>query len=279
MVWRRGRGAVGGALAFALAACGRLGYEPGEAPDAGRPDAAVAPDAGLPRPLCQELPHLTGTPAIDGVIDGALAPIAVEVDAWKGPPEGPPDGNVAAAAAAWWSGGLYVYVEVTDPQRLPPPPTDPAWCGDGVELYADSDGVLVAAPDYDQVGTRQLVMVAPADDTGEVSRGEIFRLTSPVGDWSGSFAAYPRAGGYVAEALIAAADLGLEEWALSAGQRVGFDLAINVSNIDATTDEPNCPKGTRLGQYFLKVDPADTSACAGHPYCNAAAFCTPLLAP
>ncbi len=281
MSWRRGSGAAAGALALAVAACGRLGYDPGAPPDAaggGEIDAG-APDAAPPRPLCEELPLLAGTPIIDGVIDGALVPIAVEVGGWKGPPGGPPAGNLASAAAAWWAGGHYIYVEVTDPERLPPPATDPTWCGDGVELYADSDGALVEAPDYDETGTRQLVMVAPADDSGEVSRGEIFRLTSPVGDWSGSFAAYPRAGGYVAEALVVAADLGLDAWTPAAGQRVGLDLAINVSSNDGTSDEPNCPMGTRLGQYFLRVDPADATACAGHPYCNASAFCTPLLAP
>ena len=281
MSWRRGWGAAAGALALAAAACGRLGYDPGAPPDAAGGGAidAGAPDAAPPRPLCEEIPLLAEAPVIDGMIDGALVPLAVEVGGWKGPPEGPPPGNVASAAVGWWPGGLYLYIEVLDPERLPPPATDPTWCGDGVEIYVDADGALVAPPAYDTTGTRQLVLVAPADDTTAVARGEIFTQTALVGEWPAGFVATPRAGGYMAEAIVVAADLGLDEWPLAAGQRVGLDLAINVSNTDATTTEPNCPNGTRLGQYFLRVDPADTSECLGHPYCNAAAFCAPLLAP
>jgi hypothetical protein len=280
MAWRGRGGAAALWLALAAPACGRLGYEPGGAPDAAvSPADGAVPDAAPPRPLCEEVPQLPGPPGIDGVIEEGLAPIAVEVGGWKGPPEGPPAGNVSAAAVGWWPGGLYLYVEVSDPERLPPPASDPTWCGDGVELYVDADGAVVAPPAYDETGTRQLVLVAPADDTTAVSRGEIFLQTALVGEWAGGFAATPRAGGYTAEAVVGAAELGLDEWPLAAGQRVGLDLAINVSNTDATTTEPNCPNGTRLGQYVLRVDPADSSACAGHPYCNAAAFCTPALGP
>jgi len=274
MAW----GGRGGAIALALAvtgvACGRLGYDPAEAADAAPPDA---PDAAPPRAICEQLPHLAEAPAIDGVIETALVASSFEVGGWKGPPDGPPAGNVASVAAGWWSGGLYIWVAVTDPERLPPPTPNPTWCGDGVELYADHDGSVIAPPGYDEIGTRQLVMVAPADDATPVTRGELFRQTALIGDWLGKFESYPREGGYVAEAIITAADLGLEAWPLEAGQRVGFDLAVNVSNTDATTEEPNCPTGTRLGQYFLRVDPADATACAGHPYCDAAAFCTPVL--
>ena len=276
MAWGGGTGAAAVGLAFAGLACGRLGYDPRGTVDGAPPDAPPL-DAAAPLPLCEELPRLSAPPAVDGVIEGGLVPLAIEVGGWKGPPDGPPAGNVASAAAGWWPGGLYVFVDVTDPERLPSPASDPTWCGDGVELYIDDDGALVAPPDYDPLGTRQLVMVAPADDVTDVMRGEIFRQTVLVDAWAGTFSAYPRAGGYVAEAVITAADLGLDPWPLAAGQRVGFDLAVNVSNTDATTEEPNCPNGSRLGQYFLRVDPTDGTACAGHPYCDAAAFCTPRL--
>ena len=276
MSWRGWGGAAAGALVLA---CGRVGYDPAGAADGGTIDAPVAIDAAPPRPLCQELPQLVGPPLIDGVLEEGLTALAVEPAGWKGAGVGPPDGNLAAAAIGWWPGGLYVHLDVTDPDRLPPPASDYTWCGDGVELYVDSDGALVAAPDYDPAGTRQLVMVAPADDSAPVARGEIYRRGALLGDWTGSFTAVPRSGGYTAEAIVAAADLALDAWAPAAGQRVGIDLAINVSSADGTTAEVDCPTGTRLGQYFLQVDAADTSDCEGHPYCDAAAFCTPTLAP
>ena len=203
----------------------------------------------------------------------------VDVAAWKGPGDEPPGEISAEAAVGWWEDGLYVYIDVTDPFRFPAPEDTDTWCGAGVEIYIDDSGEFENPPDYDDPGTRQFVMVAPESDDEPASRGEVFSSDGRLGDWDGTFAAQPRDGGYIAEAIVSAGDLGLENWPLAGGQRVGLNLAINVSTEDGSPpDDDPCDGGVRLGQYFHRVDPDDDSSCGGHPYCNVRAFCTPTLA-
>jgi len=99
-----------------------------------------------------------------------------------------------------------------------------------------------------------------------------------VGPWSSPrYAAFPKPFGYVFEAFIQADDLDLTSWTLASGASVGLDVAINVSvssDPPPSGETPEC--GLRLGQYFLRVDPAPcTTNC--FPFATSAAFCAPAL--
>src|SRR5689334_12489162 len=85
-----------------------------------------------------------------------------------------------------------------------------AWSTDGLYFYARvHDPVVLPAP--------------PADPP-----------------WEGD--SFPTPDGYVFEAVVSAADLGLASWALATGEHVGFDIGLNVSA--ATPDSGT--QGTRV---------------------------------
>jgi hypothetical protein len=82
---------------------------------------------------------------------------------------------------------------------------------------------------------------------------------------------WPRPGGYVLEALVTAADVDLPgPFAFLFGQRVGFNLSINLSQPSPIPGD--C--GYRLGQLFLEIQPG---AGCGVPYCDVRSFCRPRL--
>jgi hypothetical protein len=179
-----------------------------------------------------------------------------------------PAGVAARHAVGWRPDGLYFYVEVDDPAVFPSVATSGSlWCGDGPEIYVDSDG-MIATPAYDDPGARQFVARA-----AQPPMGDVYVTNTLLGPWSGDFVVVPRAGGYALEAFVRAEDLGLGTWTLTEGGRVGFDLAINVSTEDGSM--PDC--GSRLGQFFLRMATSGTDACFHRPYCNATAFCAPVL--
>lgn len=260
-------------------------------PDSGTADASdgatPAIDAGScvttqVADYCAELPHLPVAPLIDGRLECNLALHDVTPVAWTNTTSPIPAGHSARLAAAWREDGVYFFIEVTDATRLPRPSGTDVWCGDGTELYIDSDGSFAAAPMYDAPGAIQLLAMAPADDTTSVNTGGQ-RYRSPnggmlVGPWSSPrYGAFPKPGGYVFEAFIQADDLDLTSWTLASGSSVGLDIAINVSvssDPPPSGETPGC--GLRLGQYFLRVDPAPcTTNC--FPFSTSAAFCAPVL--
>jgi hypothetical protein len=240
-------------------------------PDA-RPDGAprCAPLASVPADPCLALPPLGLPPLLDGVTDCSLPARSIPPLAWTG---ALPSDTTAAFTAAWRPDGLYFRIDVTDPLIVAPAPGAAMWQGDGVEIYVDSDGVFQSPPLYDQPGTRQFIVAAPSF-AGEPPRTEVYvdtvRQSPPQWQTAQLFVAL-RAGGYVVEAVVTPADLGVPGTTWSAGGRIGFDLAVNVSYPDAVTTSGS---GHRLGQFFFRGDMGDGGVL---PFGNVSAFCSPLL--
>lgn len=243
----------------------------GAAQDASSTDAT---DGGprcrlAPQPLadwCTEIPELPAPAVIDGEVECGLelrriTPVAYTLMST-------PDSTIDFAIA-WSADGLYLYARVIDPLVLAAPAADPPWEGDSVEFYVDGDGTYTAPPAYD-ADTRQLVIAAPQGGAPS-TRAESYAVPPAGVAWTSTkFGAFPRSDGYVVEALVTASDLGLATWLLAAGRHIGFDVGLNVSA--ATPDGGT--QGTRIGQYFLRVD---TALTAGHPFQSVTAFCNPVL--
>jgi hypothetical protein len=236
--------------------------------DASMPDGAsrctVAPQSIAD--FCTEIPELPASPLIDGELECGLAVHPVTPRDFND--SSAPDATVDYAIA-WREDGIYFYAAVHDPAVIPAPLADPPWEGDSVELYVDSDGVYGAPPAYD-AATRQLVIAAP-DVGAQSTRAETYAVPPTGVAWTSTqFAAYSQPFGYVVEAFVTAADLGLASWVLRADDTIGFDVGLNLS---ASTPDGGT-QGARIGQYFLNVDP---SSATGHPFQTVSAFCNPML--
>jgi hypothetical protein len=131
----------------------------------------------------------------------------------------------------------------------------------------DADGIYGAPPAYDPA-TRQIIIAGAV--SGRTARAETYAVPPTGVTWTSTqFASFPAADGYVVEALVTAADLGIPSWDLVSGNKVGFDLGLNLSG--ATPDAGT--QGTRIGQFFLKAEATPT----GHPFQSVTAFCNPVL--
>ena len=239
--------------------------------DGGTWDAAST--CAIPRVIadgCLEIPPLPAAPVLDGELDCGLTLLPLTPEAWTGAAR---DGGssmvdaIAEYAVGWRPDGLYVFVSVNDPTLIPADPTQDVWDGDGVDIYVDSDGTYAAPPAYDNPGTRELVVGAPGRAP---ARTGVWSNGAYGSEWTSAklvVQASPR--GYVVEAFVTAADLGLSSWALGVGAHVGFDLSIDVSYPDPTTTGAF---GHRLGQYFLKG-----SLPSPLPDVDVTAFCNPVL--
>jgi hypothetical protein len=277
----------GGGAGTGGAPNGGAGGSPGGA--AGTAGSGGSHDAGAdgtvpacplsPQPVadyCVSLPQLPAPASIDGELDCGLALNPLTAVGWTGGAL-PPDAS-AEYAVAWRLDGLYFYVRVHDPLVVPAPVTRDIWEGDGIELFVDSDGVYAAPPAYDSPGTRQFTTSAAG--MASVARGQIWAYPLPRGGalpaaWlSTTFRSFPKPDGYVLEAFVVAADLGLATWALSAGARVGVDVGVDVSYPDA---DASGAYGHRLGQYFMSVDLAPPDGGVASPFVNTEAFCNPTL--
>ena len=261
----------------------------GDSDDAGSetPDTGADADAGGCTPAaitdyCSQVPPLPDAPLIDGVLDCGPPLLDLTPVGWTSMMSSLPASVNARLAIAWRPDGLYVFVDVTDDTRLPPPAGADVWCGDGIELYVDDNGSYAGVPLYDDPGSIQVLAMAPVnDDDAVTSGGERYRSPNSglVGPWSSPrYGAFPRPGGYTFEAFVQADDLDLASWSLAAGGAVGFDVSINVSTSadpPPPGEVPGC--GLRLGQYFMRVAEAPCGANACEPYINAAAFCNPVL--
>jgi len=242
------------------------------------PDDTLAADAMPERDAppavdhCLQLPALRATPVIDGKLDPGLTLQFFKPAGWGGAAPIPADVN-AAYAIAWRSDGLYIFVDVTDPDRVASVDPMQLFCADAVELFIDSDGIFPIAPKYDSEGARQFVIGAPLTSDAARAEGAIYERSTPRGLFlSKKYVASPTASGYTVEAFIEAADLNLTTWALAAGQLVGVNLAHDVSFPQARTG--SC--GTRLGQYFIQID---STSAEPEPFRNSKAFCSSRLLP
>ncbi len=186
--------------------------------------------------------------------------------AWRPPPHG--DRTASISTCASWI-----------PRWCPPRDNDYDWCGDGVEIYIDHDGTFTG-PNYDNPGTRQIIIHSPRSNQGVRRRAEIFHYDAQDavkdGPWtSPDFGAWPLPDGYAVEAFVRAADLGLTRWTLAAGARIGLDLGHNVSY-----DDPGRAGCLRMDQYFMCIVTPPRGNVTDYPYYNPRAFCSPrLLAP
>jgi hypothetical protein len=168
---------------------------------------------------------------------------------------------------------LYFFVEVTTPVRRASDTEDPAFCGDAVHLFADTDGQYSAPPDYDVPGTVQFVAGAPGPDVPGLVRGWKYAKDSGLGEWtSGNFGAFATNTGYAVEALLTAADLGVSSWELNADQNVGVNVSISVSGPAAANHD--C--GKRIGDFRLRMAPG-MIAYEATPHRNVQSFCNPML--
>lgn len=255
--------------------------------DAGTSDASTPVDAGNPCTLspvtdyCTSIPALAADPNIDGVLDCGPTLIDLTPIGWTSTAEPLPTDNHARYAAAWRPNGLYVYVEVDDPVLLPAlsSQTNP-WCGDGVEVYADTDGDYPLAPNYDDPGAMQLIATAPPSATGTLLAEDALYHTKSgklIDKWSAHHITVKRANGYALEALITADEIKMTTgWSLTAGSKVGFDIAVNVSTAGATSGQKvDCGYG--MGQYYLRVSQTPCTRNYCRPHANPAAFCTATL--
>jgi hypothetical protein len=249
--------------------------------DAGEPDAGRCP-ARRALDFCEQLPELPDEPVLDGELDCGPQLRDLPQRGWTGTGALPAEQR-ARYAVAWRPNGLYFFVEVDDPERRPAPASEgKPWCGDGVELYADADGRFTAPPAYDDPGTMQLLAAAPAPSDAVARAPDVrfhTRSEADVGEWSDArHGTWPRDGGYVLESFVTAEELALTELHLTAGGRVGIDVAIDVSVASAAGDQTGqADCGFRAGQYFLRVaaEPCASESC--RPYTNVSAFCTPML--
>jgi hypothetical protein len=225
---------------------------------------------------CEQVMPLASAPVIDGVLEPDVALLR-----WLDPST--PDlplGMRVDVALAYRPDGVYFYLAVDDPTLDPPPLDALDYCGDGVELYVDDDGVIQAPPAYDSPGTMQFIVAGPSDSATPARRGQRFTFpnipsgdSTDLGDWtSDDFVAVATAGGYAVEAFVVASDLDLDAWTLAPGGKIGWNLSFNIGGpqapgIDACT--------TRSQQFHFRL--ASSGVCAP-PYCNASALCTPTLA-
>ena len=185
-----------------------------------------------------------------------------------------PDEHAMSFAAAWRPDGLYLFIQILDPDRNPAQDEDEAWMGDGVEIYVDADGVYPDAGGFDDPGARRFVIAAPAGGPTPTTRAEAYLAETALGSWSTTQLVVVRTtDGYNIEVFVTADDLGLDDWPLAEDGTVGFDLAHNVSVPPGEAGSD----GNRDGQYFLRIAASSRRGPDDYPYRNENAFCTTTL--
>lgn len=199
-------------------------------PGGGLCDASVHPDV-LVTDLDRETFAATcvrTSPVVDGSADEWPAQPVVRS---REPVVAPADGTPVAGTwrLAWDADALYVLAEVTDPELTPANRSVPSsfWKGDGVsfELGPDVRGVAGDAPLRDGDVHLMIGVVEPGAGTAAANRPPRFG----PGDREDSVAVAvkPRDGGYVVEAAVPWAVLGVDEPA------AGTVLGMNVNVSDA----------------------------------------------
>ncbi len=220
---------------------------------------------------CTAIPSIA-QPQIDGELDCGVELQPVPTDTLTRPVS--LDGIKAEYAVGYTPSGLYYFVRVTKANLRPAEAQDALFCGDAVQLFADSDGEHPAAPDYDVPGTAQFAVPAPDGAAAPSRRGSVY-VSAPAGPsmtpWtSPNFVSIATADGYAVEAFLSAGDLGLPQLFLQPAARVGFDVWICIGGERLATND--C--GNRITDYGLRA--ADQGIFRG-PHFNSAAFCNPTL--
>lgn len=225
---------------------------------------------------CDEVEPLENAPVVDGVMEPNLTLLR-----WLDESEPElPRGMQVDVALAYRPNGVYFFFDIEDPTLNPAPLDALSYCGDGVELYLDDDGVIQAPPAYDSPGTMQFIVAGPPDAATPAHRGQRFTFPNApsgdsidLGEWTSSaFVAVATSRGYAIEAFVVASDLDLDAWTLAPGGKIGWNMSFNIggpqpAGIDACT--------TRNQQFHFRR--ASSGTCTP-PYCNASALCNPTLA-
>lgn len=244
-------------------------------------DAAPTLDAGRcpgpsTFPACDRLRAIPDAPVIDGIVECGLALEPLVPQGWT-VVEPVPSTHRAEFVVAWHPDGVYFFVHVITPTVRPAAALSDVYCGDGVEVYLDADGVFAAPPAYDVPGTRQFVIPAPSGASSSRAVGYVDGHSEAA--WmAGRAIAVRTADGYAVEAFVRREDVFLAGGALASGDAVGIDVAVNVAG--AVDRWGVC--GRRLGQYFLHAANTTTppaAPCDGLPYCDVRGFCAPTLWP
>lgn len=222
---------------------------------------------------CTRIPMLPEPPVLDGELDCSLPLASFDASNFQGN-ETKPTELAAKYAVAWRPEGLlYMYIHVTENQRLPSPDHGGGvFCGDATHLFVDSDGVFAEFGHYDDGGTFQYVEGAPDNDTTAVTTGITVQNGEPLNP--ANFRAFPKPDGYVVEAILAAPQVERVTWTLAENGRIGFSFSVSVGGLPGMY--PGQAQCAKRGDFFLRssVDDAGTGAL---PHSNTAAFCTPLL--
>jgi hypothetical protein len=237
---------------------------------------------GTAKDHCLEIPRLAQAPVLDGFVEDGIFLQEVDPQGWRHPSEPIPPGTRMLFGAAWRPDGVYFFAVVEDLDRMPAPlpePEDPddrnVWKGDGVEFYFDHDGVFDAAlGSYALMGTRQIIIAAPANDDDVTTRASVRRSDGGMDNHAeydlSLWISKPIPGGYVVEAFVDAATLNLAGLTLSENDTVGLNIGHNVSGADP--DE-----GNRLSQYFLQVRDPLQGDVNDYPFRNESTFCQASL--
>lgn len=256
---------------------GQAGRGSGGSGLGGGSDGGVGGAQGICEPsqatpeLCAELPHLR-----DAVVDGEL-----ECAAALRPVEGGVSlrGNITPPlvdyAIAWTDGGIYWFVAVQDATLDLPQGDDAPYCGDSIELFVDDDGDYQSPPLYDAPGTIHVIIPRGAGGVEPV----LYRESTEVGVATGlQFVTRERSGGWTAEVVIDARQLGLASWTPTLGSRVGFNLAVNYGDSSGAPGlNPECRAPVvREDEWLLRGMPRE-GTCEGQPYCDVRTFCNPVL--
>jgi hypothetical protein len=228
-------------------------------------------------PYCEKIQMLPSDPVIDGQVDAGLPLQFVQPMAFRVHADNPdpyktfPPGVTLDVAVAWRPNGLYFFFRIVDPDYNPAPDGQAEWGGDGAEIYVDHDAVFAPAGAYDDPGTNSFIFEGPPDDADVGGASGRYIPYTRVGDFGGQWLSQKTVDGYVVEAFIAAADLGLADWSIGAGSSLAFDVGHNVSFPPGTTS----PDFNRLGQYFLRAADPLAGVEADYPFFNSALFCVP----
>lgn len=238
----------------------------------GSPGAAGAGGACPPATNaspCDEVPALATTPLLNGTVACGLMASELRPVGWTA--SGSPPVQVTWAAGHTGD-ALYVHVNVVAARVTSFDTPTRFHCGDAVEVFVDADGTFPMRPGYDDPGTVQIVIPAPAAGQAQRSDAWAWRNGTELGAFRGAVTATRTPTGYAVDVLVAARDVGLATWSLKKDAKVGLDVAIDVSVPEGSKPaDPTCP---RAGQFSAKV--ASSGACR-EPWCSVDAFCTPRL--
>jgi hypothetical protein len=236
-------------------------------------ERSACPDPPL-ADFCQSIPRLEGAQRVDGraLEFCGLSPMLFEVSraVWtRHPPQPLPE--IVFVRAAWSPEALHVHAHVIDPKIIVSP-NEVLSEGDGVEVYAAATDQLTGPTDGTRDGGALQIIVTP-ESGQQPARARIYYHPSPGIQLEEAispawFATRLVDDGYDVEVRI--------PWAtrVERGMRVGFDLALNVTDSDAATGRE---QQAALGYRPVTLPTNCTPDVGPQPFCDDRTWCVPLL--